>query len=156
MVGELARIPIYPSRGNRKPVLPFHKAERSLLDALQRAERTYHRSCQTEELIAHCLKLNGVFKEQNRLAGHCIHLLNAWEKMSDLAKKDFAESIDYQLAVQEYGDDAVALATRPKEELNVLVARCDQLLTAITVSANTSGAQWRGPIRLQVGRMHCP
>ena len=138
-VGELARIPIYPSRGNRKPVLPFHKAERGLRDALQRAERAYQRSCQTEDLVAHCLRLNSVFKEQSRLAGHCIHLLNAWKEMTDLAKKDLAKSIDYQLAVQEYGDDEVALATRPKEHLENLVARCDQLLTTITVAAKVNG-----------------
>lgn len=138
-VSELARISIYPSRGNRKPVLPFHKAEPGLRDALQSAERAYHRSCQTEDLISHCLKLNAAFKEQSRLAGHCTHLLNAWEKMSDLAKKDYAESIDYQLAVQKYGDDEVALAARQKEQPADLVARCHQLLTTIAFAATMNG-----------------
>jgi hypothetical protein len=58
--------------------------------------------------------------------------------MTDLAKADFAECMAYQFALQKYGDDEVALATRPKEELNVLVARCDQLLTAITINAKAN------------------
>lgn len=139
VVSGLALIPIYPSRGNRNPVQPFHKAERGLRDALQRAERAYHRSCQTEAHIAHCLRLNSVFKEQSRLAGHCTQLLKVWNEMTDLAKEDFAECLAYQFAIQEYGHDEVALAARPKEQPEILVARCDQLLIAITNTARMNG-----------------